>query len=279
MPGPAGSLTGCCGGLGRTAGNPKFCLGSWPGGQAEGSALPESWVICTGGSSDWIDRGIPVGTPSARSDWNFAMGLVGLIGFVLLIVSIFGLAFHWAPGEIPTLSFDYSVGASSITLKGISGQQVDLTLTGESIQADWASVGGLNLELSNGHGLDRTFTVAQPQPKAWGTDIYTECSDSNSSCDISAYSISTSLPVPAVTPGETLTGNLAGDISSPQPNTADPFSFYNVTKKLNIPVRMQVVASLPRENVTPWGSYALISLGLCIVSWAWFRWKRRARPR
>jgi hypothetical protein len=187
--------------------------------------------------------------------------LIGLLAFIALIVFFCGWILHWTKDSTP--SFSPSIDSSSIALKGVPGQKVHFSLNGSSIQANWASQKGLTLELSNATGFDRTFTVTPSQPDTWGDTI--ACTES---CTMMGYSIDTSFTVPAVPPGETLTGSLTGDVYSPQ-NAQDPGGFENVSKDLNIPVSVQVVASFPRTNVA-WGLYALIALGVFIASFAWF---------
>jgi hypothetical protein len=165
-------------------------------------------------------------------------GCLGAFLFIAIIVSlILYSAGVFASHSQP--SFD--INASSISLTSPLGKPVEFTLTGTSINANWASQTGLSLRLIPSWAAGLTFVVAPAKPDTWGNNI-TVCPGGCGNLNPDQFTIPVKFALPAwiAKAGEqTLTGAITGDFSSPQ-YTGGGSSFENDDIQLSIPFTLKL---------------------------------------
>jgi len=192
-----------------------------------------------------------VSSPPARKltrSQKSAMYLgIAMIGFLGVLIFLFLLVVN------PGAQYSSDLRSSSVAAEGVPGQTVDLSLTGTSIEGQWASQNGLSLALSDG----KTLQVTGPVPDTWNSTI--SCSDY---CSTQGFSVPARFSVPATArPGQTLTGSLTGDVYSPQPS--GPSNFSNTSNSVNMTVTVQVITSSAQRKIP--GIALLISFGIGVL--------------
>lgn len=139
--------------------------------------------------------------------------LIIYIAFITLIACCWGVIYYWIHGGTP--SYSVSVSTSSIALQAVPGHNVDLGLTGGSLQGNWASDGGLTLTLNG-----TAFQLVESKSPDWGDSIE-YCSGAGCQNPPDNFTIPASFTLPSsYTPGATESGTLTGDLITPQGKAA-----------------------------------------------------------
>ena len=155
-----------------------------------------------------------------RSMAAWALGL-GILALALFVVS------HWISGRSEASTVDIMGEQPALKLVGAPGDEIHYGIRAETLEAKWASTGGITLELDG-----RTYVLVEPHGSTnWG-------SLGNKTEEVRKTA---RLVVPDVPEGRVLEGEIRGNLK--YPTISSSVGKYRIVREdLHIPVTLEVVS-------------------------------------